>query len=176
MTNIKIDLGLPSGTLWTDRNVGAQHPEECGMYFRWGEITEVEDYLKTPYSLNITKRNIAGTQYDAATAILGNDYRMPTIEQIKELFYCCKWEWTTINEVKGYKVTGPNNNSIFLPASGQRDYRSGSLDSVGSDGFYWSASAYGSNDGRYLDFYSNYWSWYGSNRANGFPIRAVARK
>ena len=173
MTNIKIDLGLPSGTLWTDRNVGAQHPEECGKYFRWGEITEVEDYLKTPYSLNITKRNIAGTQYDAATAILGNDYKMPTIEQIKELIYCCKWKWTIIKEVKGYKVIGPNNNSIFLPAAGLQFSHINSLSLVGSDGHYWSASADDSSRGHYLGFCSICWGRNYSGLAFGFPIRAV---
>ena len=30
----------------------------------------------------------------------------------------CTWTWTTKNGIIGYKVTGPNNNSIFLPASG----------------------------------------------------------
>ena len=32
-----IDLGLPSGTLWMDRNIGAKKPEDYGLYFAWGE-------------------------------------------------------------------------------------------------------------------------------------------
>lgn len=33
-----VDLGLPSGTLWATRNVGANKPEEYGDYFAWGEV------------------------------------------------------------------------------------------------------------------------------------------
>ena len=32
-----IDLGLPSGTLWMDMNIGASSPEDAGLYFAWGE-------------------------------------------------------------------------------------------------------------------------------------------
>ena len=32
-----VDLGLPSGTLWADRNVGATSPEDVGLYFAWGD-------------------------------------------------------------------------------------------------------------------------------------------
>lgn len=32
-----VDLGLPSGTLWADRNVGATSPEDFGSYFQWGD-------------------------------------------------------------------------------------------------------------------------------------------
>ena len=31
-----VDLGLPSGTLWATRNVGADKPEDIGDYFAWG--------------------------------------------------------------------------------------------------------------------------------------------
>ena len=36
-----VDLGLPSGTLWATRNVGACKPEDYGEYFAWGE-TEIK--------------------------------------------------------------------------------------------------------------------------------------
>ena len=45
---------------------------------------------------------------------------MPTMEHIGELFDNCTSEWTTLNGVNGYKFTGPNGNSIFLPAAGYR--------------------------------------------------------
>lgn len=32
-----IDLGLPSGILWADRNIGAATPEDSGLYFQWGD-------------------------------------------------------------------------------------------------------------------------------------------
>ena len=32
-----VDLGLPSGLKWADRNVGAKNPEHYGSYFQWGD-------------------------------------------------------------------------------------------------------------------------------------------
>lgn len=37
LTYNMVDLGLPSGRLWADRNVGASSPEDFGTCFAWGE-------------------------------------------------------------------------------------------------------------------------------------------
>ena len=170
-----IDLGLPSGTLWADRNIGADAPEKAGDYFRFGETTPfTEDSPK--YVYDDINESIAGTDRDAATVILGKNYKMPTFEQIKELLDECKWKWTKQNGVKGMKVTGPNGNSVLFPASGYRNTSSGTLYSVGSSGYYWSASPYSSNYGRGLYFYSSYWYWNNNSRAYGFPVRPVAEE
>ena len=172
-----IDLGLPSGTLWADRNIGADAPEKAGDYFRFGEtVAFTEDSPK--YVYDDINESIAGTDRDAATVNLGKNYRMSTFEQIKELLDECMWKWTKQNGVKGMKVTGPNGNSIFFPASGYRILSGGSLFNVGSNGFYWSASAYGSGTygARYLSFGSGNWCWLNSFRAYGFPVRAVAEE
>jgi hypothetical protein len=59
---------------------------------------------------------------------------MPTNDEIQELIDNCIWTWTSMNGVNGYKVEGPNGNSIFLPAAG---YRFGSsLNEAGSRGTY----------------------------------------
>ena len=170
-----INLGLPSGTLWADRNIGADAPEKAGDYFRFGETTPfTED--SPEYIYDDINESIAGTDRDAATVNLGSNYRTPTFEQIKELLDECKWKWTKQNGVKGMKVTGPNGNSIFLPASGCRDSSSGALYNVGSYGYCWSASPYSDYGGRYLNFVSGYWSWNDGSRAYGFPVRAVAQE
>ena len=170
-----IDLGLPSGTLWADRNIGADAPEKAGDYFRFGETTPfTED--SPEYVYDEIDECIAGTDRDAATVNLGSNYRMPAFEQIKELLDECKWKWTKQNGVKGMKVTGPNGNSIFFPASGCRNFSSGALGNVGSYGYYWSASPYSSNNGRFLNFYSSFWYWNNCYRATGFPVRAVAEE
>ena len=170
-----IDLGLPSGTLWADRNVGANAPEAAGDYFRFGE-TEPFTENSDKYEYRDLGNSIAGTEYDAATANLGSTFRMPTFDQIKELIDECEWEWTTLIGVKGIKVTGPNGNSIFFPASGYRNYRGGTLVDVGSYGYAWSASANSDSHGRGLSFYSSGWYWDNYNRAYGFPVRAVAEE
>ncbi len=172
-----VDLGLSSGTLWADRNLGADAPEETGDYYRFGEtIPFTEDSHK--YVYDEIDGNIAGTDRDAATVNLGKNYRMPTFDQIKELLDECKWKWTKQNGVNGMKVTGPNGNSIFFPASGYRYYDDGSLSNVGSYGCYWSASTSNGNNCHTFDFFlgEGNWGWYRSNRANGFPVRPVAER
>ena len=169
-----IDLGLPSGTLWADRNIGADSPEDYGDYFRFGEtIPYTED--SRPYKFYDITSDIAGTDKDAATVILGEEFRMPTIIQIRELVTECSRQWAKVYDIKGIKVTGPNGNSIFLPAAGLRDYNFGSLNRVGTHGFYWTTSPYlnNSNFGRNLVLDSSDWDWYDFFRAFGFPVRAV---
>ena len=83
--------------------------------------------------------DIAGNaQYDAARANWGGNWRMPTRSEMQELIDKCTWTRTRQNEVNGYKVTGPNGKSIFLPAAGCR--HGSSLDFAGSNGGYWSSS------------------------------------
>ena len=135
-----VDLGLPSGLKWATCNVGADLPEEYGDYYAWGEIeTKIEytdDNSKT-YCKSMS--DISGNAtYDVARAKWGGSWRLPTTIELEELKNKCKWEWTTINGKKGYKVTGPNGNSIFLPAACFR--RGSSLYSAGESGWYWSST------------------------------------
>jgi hypothetical protein len=108
---------------------------------------------------------------DAANVNWGGDWRMPTIEDRDELRTECTWTWTTKNGVNGYTVTGPNGNSIFLPAAG---YRFGSyLYEAGSDGIYWSSSLYSDYSGcaYSLVFNSDFVDYY--SRCEGYPVRPV---
>ena len=190
----KVDLGLPSGTLWADRNVGADSPEAYGDYFAWGETAPKSYYDWSTYkwcrgSYNTMTKYCTYSSYgtvdnkiildledDAAYVNMGADWRMPTYDELSELNTKCTWTWTTQNEVNGYKVTGPNGNSIFLPAAGSR-YVS-YLNSTGSHGFYCSASLDQSypSDVWGLDFSSSHHSTSSANdRLHGRTVRAVAR-
>ena len=171
-----VDLGLPSGIKWAAYNVGATAPEEYGDYFAWGEISPKSSYYESnSVTYGKSMSDISGNaQYDAARANWGGDWRMPTPSEQRELLNNCSWQWTTLNGVNGYKVTGPNGNSIFLPAAG---YRSGtSLYSEGSSGGYWSSTP-GEDDSNYaydLYFNSSSFDWssnYGRNR--GQSVRPV---
>lgn len=62
----------------------------------------------------------------------------------------------------------------IFPASGQRNNSNSQLNNGGSNGYYWSASANNTNNGHYLNFNSSNFNWNNNNRANGFPVRAVA--
>ena len=158
----KVDLGL--SVCWAEHNVGASSPEEYGDYFAWGETEPKSEYTDETYKfydknkkayIDIGK-DISGTKYDGARAQWGGNWRMPRLEEIKELINKCSWHWTELKGIKGYKVTGPNGNSLFLPAAGGRfgtevGYR-------GSYGYYWSGTLYENYSyyAYYLDFNSGH--------------------
>lgn len=183
-----VDLGL--SVKWACCNVGASVPEGYGGYYAWGETEEKSNYDWDNYKhwsdrdgdgfaekSEITNigSNISGTSYDVAHVKWGGSWRMPTWDEIKELCNKCSWEWTTVNGVSGLKVTGPNGNSIFLPAAG---YRVGTdVDHRGSSGVYWSATLYDdySYDAYNLYFGSGgrFWCGYSYFRGYGRTVRPV---
>ena len=180
-----IDLGLPSGTKWACCNVGASMPEGYGNYYAWGETSPKSVYNWDTYQygyyngdgdyshlVNIGS-DIAGTQYDAATANWGAPWRMPSLTQISELQDNCTSTWTTQNGVAGRKFTGPNGGTIFLPAAGYR--RDGEFGYAGSYGNYWSSTLNESypNYAYYLSFSSGYAYRYGYGRTYGYTVRPV---
>lgn len=113
-----VDLGLPSGTLWGDRNLGATSPTDFGKLYAWGEITPIEDKINENNNRSITQINIRGTSYDVASIELGSNWELPSKEQFDELVSLCNWEWEKVDGHVGYSVTGPNRNVLFLPAAG----------------------------------------------------------
>ena len=118
-----VDLGL--SVKWATCNVGANKPEDYGDYFAWGE-TETKSSYRENNSITYGKNysDIGGrSRYDAARANWGGTWRLPTKAELEELENKCTWKWTTQNGVNGYKVTGPNSKSLFLPAA---NIRSGS--------------------------------------------------
>lgn len=170
-----IDLGLPSGTLWADRNLGANAPEKFGDYYRFGETTPFTEN-SPEYIYDDINESIAGSDRDAATVNLDKNYRMPSVDQIKEILKECKWKWTKYNDVNGKKVTGPNGNSIFFPASGYRLYCGGKLVIDEYYGSFWSASPYSNYFGHALYFNSYSWHYCNSYRNEGLPVRPVSMK
>lgn len=186
-----VDLGL--SVKWATCNVGATKPEEYGDYFAWGETQPNSTYDWSTYkycngsSNTLTKYNNS-SRYgtvdnkttleaadDAARANWGGSWRMPTKAEQDELRNNCTWTWTTQNGVNGYKVTGTNGNSIFLPAAGYRYDRS--LYYAGSYGYYWSSSLYTDYPNLAYSLYFDLSSvdWYYSNRYYGQSVRPVCQ-
>ncbi len=177
--NKAIDLGL--SVKWAKYNIGATKPEGYGGFYAWGETAEKDCYLPSThkYSNVDIGSDISGTKYDVARAKWGGAWRMPTSAEMLELKNKCTWEWTSVNGVNGYQITGPNGNSIFLPASGYR-YNTDvdHLGMRGSNGYYWTSTKSGTNNAYNLHFYT---SWYGvgengHNPYDGHNIRAVKDK
>lgn len=135
--HVWVDLGLPSGTRWATCNVGATNPEDYGDYYAWGETSTKSSYTADNYTYSSTPTTLPSSA-DAATANWGSGWRMPTSAEMQELIYNCTETWTTQNGVNGRLFTGPNGNSIFLPAAGYR-YDSEIYD-AGYYGYYWSSS------------------------------------
>jgi hypothetical protein len=189
-----VDLGLPSGTLWADRNVGAASPEDYGDYFAWGETTAKSNYTWSPlkyceddtgdkFSKYNTKSECGMVDNmttlersdDAATANWGSDWCMPTPAQFQELYDNCTWTKTKRNGKKGYEVKGKNGNSMFLPAAGYR-YGTVLYNASSYYGYYLSSSNSAISPDHVIDLVFGAGGvlpvgWY--YRFMGQPVRAV---
>lgn len=116
-----VDLGLPSGLLWADCNIGASEPEEVGYLYRWGEVEA--DIVNEGYKFydgntytKYTKKDAKTTlepEDDAATVLWGKNCHIPTKKEFEELVKYCKWKFA--DEWGDATITGPNGNHIFLP-------------------------------------------------------------
>lgn len=99
-----VDLGL--SVYWSNKNLGASKPEEAGKTYSIGyPLTE---------SLP-EKYDIVHTKYDTAVKEWGEPWRMPTSSELYKLISECTWTYEVRNGVQGFKVTGTNGNSIFVP-------------------------------------------------------------
>ena len=195
-----VDLGLPSGTKWANMNIGAEKPEDDGLYFAWGETmgygsdtsdsrsfdwasykwcngleSSMTKYCNDSSYGTVDNKTVLDLDDDAAYVNWGSSWRMPTFTETKELLENTTNEWTTINGVNGRKFTSKTNgNSIFLPAAGLRiDSYLGNQD---TDGIFWSSSLNetGPYLARTLSFDSEYVSsTTSSNRYFGFHVRPV---
>ena len=184
-----VDLGL--SVKWATCNVGASSPEEYGDYYAWGE-TKTKDvydwntykwcqgsentltkYCTDNWDGTVDNKTILESSDDVAHVKWGGNWRMPTDEEMIELRENCTWTETTQGGKNGYKVTGPNGNSIFLPAAGCRS--GGSLNFAGSGGVFWSSSLDTSypDDASYVSFYSSNVGRYYGYRCYGQSVRPV---
>lgn len=190
-----IDLGLPSGLKWASCNLGATTPCGYGDYYMWASTSP--DYMcdsrHAPYNdgsgfytkyINADGKTVLDPEDDAAYVATNGKAHMPTKEQIQELIDNTTLEWVNCtylgtdnayHKVWGQKFTGPNGNSIFIPASGYRTLNL--LYFQGSDCYIWSSS-------RYEGYPVTAWILYCSpdgydlnenaSRTNGHPVRPVS--
>ena len=187
------------GPYWATTNIGAEKPEDCGLYFWWGDTTgyrpsgtkfdfyfskdnpAIYTYGKSVWQLQssgwVTKSGVLAPEYDAAHVKWGGKWRMPTEQELEDLNDSCDWEWTAINGVNGYNVRGKGayaSKSIFLPCAGYGDRTS--LYYAGSHGLYWSSVPYSDNIiyvAGYLYFKSGDHSTSPSRRGYGQSVRPV---
>lgn len=189
-----VNLGLPSGTLWSKYNYGATSQEKIGSLYAWGEVETKRSYTISNYkwckgSIETLTKYCSDSQYgvvDGRKELLPEDdvvtnwgglWMTPSIDQFKELLDNCDWSHTELNGVKGYMGTSKiNKETIFFPSTGT----SSEAGEFGDDyGYYWSRNTH---DGPYY-YNAQTLSWnkhlsistdWCSGREQGRPIRPVS--
>lgn len=177
-----IDLGLPSGTLWCNRNVGAKNTEDYGLYFAWGETkgySDLSTFSESHYRFSIVDKYANRSELlledDAAHVNMGDDWHMPTAEQIQELIENTTHTVEVVNSHQGMRYTSKKDwtKSIFVPFAGYCS--NGIHENISSDGIYWSSSRHDNVN----NCYSLYCNRFGgehiiySERYCGFSVRGV---
>lgn len=174
-----------NGVRWATCNVSApgsfvNSPEVVGMYFLWnsktggpatGTVSSWDFFWEGGY----TSPSAADT-WTAANDPSPAGYRVPTYAEIQKLLDATKVAavWTTQNGVYGEKFTDrTTNKSIFFPASGSRDGVTGGLQSVGTNGSYWSSTAQSSST-YHLNFTAKGAGYGYCSRSYGLNVRPVA--
>lgn len=181
-----VDLGL--SVKWANANIGAPSKEDVGDHYAWGETETKSSYTWTNYKWcdgtkdTITKycdNSVLEPEDDVAHVKLGGKWRLPTLNEIRELVKCCEWREKKYYNEEGqiqreYKVVSKiNGNYIFLPWGGLWT----SMNSDNSGKNYKGKAIFFSPEDAYryymlpsqLIYYLHY-----SERYYGFSIRAVS--
>lgn len=123
--NDLVDLDL--SVKWAKFNVGATAENESGGRFGYGDVSGVSNSINPD---DYASADIYKTASDVANRAWSGSVTLPTAADFEELFARCSKEWVEVDGVGGYKLTGPNGNSIFLPAAGSRTINTVSEDGV----------------------------------------------
>jgi len=191
------------GPYWADRNIGADKPEDYGLYFWWGDTTghrpsggvfsfsfysgnsAIYTYGKSISELQstgwVTSDGVLAPAHDAAHVHWGGSWRMPTSQEFGDLNSKCDWTWVTRNGVKGYIVRGRGtyaSNSIFLPAVGlgYNKRLDNPLDhpvTADRSGFYWLSTPDSGNFADGVQFSSRRHRTAGRHRERGQSVRPL---
>lgn len=151
-----VDLGLPSGTQWATKNIGATNETDTGLYFAWGEMLGYDDasikkFSKDDYVLGKDWPYIEGcvtndyayfssgnlfyksnTQYVPGYT---NNISIPSTKDMQELMNNTTVKYYSNynnSNVSGYLVTSNiNGNSVFFPSTGY--YKDGRIEPYTED-------------------------------------------
>ena len=161
-----VDLGLPSKTMWATCNVGADKPEDNGLLFQFGHIDGYK-YMDENHKFKTNAQNLedgsareyipitsSGKVYkinkilvladDAAHAHMCGTWKMPTNEQLKELYDNTTHRVETINGVQCMGFTSKiNNKRLFVPFAGC--WYNGNFVAAGSRAYMWSSQVHTSD-------------------------------
>ncbi len=154
-----VDLGL--SVLWANCNIGAKQPRYYGAYLAWGDTTGLLysgqgiGYNDNGYTWNTDNyggnnppADISGSELDIVAKFWGDGWRVPTVDEAKELCEQCQWKLQTYGDIKWYEVIGPNGNSITMPLAGMygdnmsssNRFRAGPYGLI-ERGYYWTSTS-----------------------------------
>ena len=195
-TGTSIDLGL--SVKWLSCNIGSSKPEDAGDYVCWGDPTGSKEWNQTTAPQQyVNQTSISGTKYDYAFVKSNGKWRMPTKAEAEELLDKCTWACMNYKNIKGFKIIGPNKNSIFLPCVGSiRPYKSNvtgryKYDQISgkSVAYYHIGEQYNTTTSYMINFasgiYDSNWVWSGKSdyqiityvsKYERLPIRPVENK
>ena len=108
-----VDLGL--SVKWGNKNLGASTYTNLGNSYEDYDYDYLYNNSPELFEWNGAELNLGKTKYDYAYTDLGENWRLPTTEEWMELRDNCKWEADIIDNTPGFRVKGPNGNSIFIP-------------------------------------------------------------
>ena len=188
-----VDVTNPTtGKIWMDRNLGATQVatsstdvNSYGDLYQWGRRADGHQCRTSPTTATLSSVDQPAHGSFILAPNAPYNWRSPQNTNL----------WQGVNGVNnpcpsGYRIpteteldterlSWSQNNSVGAFASplkwtlaGYRDYNNGSLNNVGSDGFYWSSGVSGTNS-RALNFYSSSAAMYDSYRASGLPVRCL---
>ena len=154
-----VDLGL--SVLWANCNLAAKVPRNYGALVAWGDSTGIlfsgqgigwndngYTWNTDNYGGNNPSADISGSELDVVAKYWGDGWRIPTLDEAKELCEQCQWKLQTYGDIKWYEVIGPNGNSIVMPLAGMygdvanssHRFQAGPFH-VGERGYYWTSTS-----------------------------------
>jgi uncharacterized protein YjdB len=153
-----VDLGL--SVKWAAHNYNASVASEVGGHYLWGDPTgnagfeyDIVNGEMVPLYYVPNMNSIGGTSYDIVRSHWGGKWRLPTMNEFWELYTRCSWKYTTEDGVKGFRITGTNGNSIFLPMTGYTFPEDGPVGSYGlrdtGNAYYMTSESYKDSWGRF---------------------------
>ena len=184
-----VDLGL--SVKWASVNIGAGEPTRIGTFYAWGDTEKQEltggswgnykwcdgsedtmnKYCTDTYWGYVDNKTTLDLEDDVAHVLWGDGWRMPTMEEFQELVDKCTWRWLSVDGVNGYRITGPNGNKIFMPATSGSPYYGQNI-----YGNYWTSTLHESDSNSAIRCFFNDNSSYtiaGTVRYTSCAVRPV---
>ena len=149
---------------WASCNLHATTTNPMGTLYRYGEVDGVA-------WMDVSDRDISGTEYDAATVLWGNGWHTPTEAEWDMLKSGCDWEMDEDNDV----VTATSKATGLVITFPVQYTDNVCYYSVGNR-YFWNDSY------EYQTFGFMYFSWNGelnlsfwADEVGGIPVRAVRK-